>query len=272
MIGRNTMPTGTGLPVLVTADGRPELKTGAITLDWSLVAALGSPLTTPVEGLQLPVGAKWLRFGQVVCKVTTANAQTITVSGVPTGGSFNISVVRPDTGMSQVVTIPFNASVAAVQTLLDAVLGAGNSVVSGAGALPANVQTVTAAGSLLFTVIPTFTLTANNLTGGTTPTAAFATTAGANSGKFGPFDSGASDGRQTPSAGNCFILNQTVVSGGVVVPSFTTQNTDQIGGAIFGGRVWRNRIIANTSAASLAAGPLFSTLLGVLPRLQLVDN
>jgi hypothetical protein len=272
MIGRNVMPTGTGLAVQVSADGKPEYKTGGLTIDWTLFAALGAPLTTPVEGLQLQTGQKWFRFGQVLCKVTTANAQTITVTGVPTGGSFTMNVIRPDTGLNQVVTVPFNASVAAIQTLLDAVLGAGNSVVSGAGALPGNVITVTAAGVLLNTVIPTFTLGTNGLTGGTTPAVAFATSAGANSGKFGPFDPGASDGRQTLAAGNCFIANTTVVQAGIVFPGFTTVNTDQVGEAIFGGRVWRNRIIANTSAASLAAGPLFSALLPVLPRLQLVDN
>jgi hypothetical protein len=45
------------------------------------------------------------------------------------------------------------------------------------------------------------------LTGGTGPTPAV-TVAGTASGKYGPYDSAATDGRQTLTRGECFILDE----------------------------------------------------------------
>jgi hypothetical protein len=268
--GRQLVQQTTGIPIQVTADGNPDWKVAGITIDWSLIAAVGSDTVSP-EGFTVKSGQKWLRYGQVMAKVTTAMAQTITVTGIPTGGSFNIQGTRPDTNFTTVQTVPFNSSVAGTQALMDAIFGVGNTLVSGAGALPGNVQTVTFQGVLATVIVPLLAVTANNLTGGASPAAATAITAGANTGKYGPYDPGASDGRQTLLAGNCGILNESVVQTGVV-GLFTTQPTDNPG-IIQGGRVWKARIIqSGVAAASLAAGPTFNNLMLAIPRLTFADN
>jgi hypothetical protein len=264
--GRQLVQQTTGIPIQVTADGNPDWKVAGITIDWSLIAAVGSDTVSP-EGFTVKSGQKWLRYGQVMAKVTTAMAQTITATGA-TAGSFNVQGTRPDTGFTTVQTVLWNSTVAQTQALMDAIYGAGNSLVSGAGALNANVHTVTFQGVLATVIVPQMAVTANNLTGAVP---AIATTAGANTGKYGPYDPGASDGRQTLLAGNCGILNESVVQTGVV-GLFTTQPTDNPG-IIQGGRVWKARIIqSGVAAASLAAGPTFNNLMLAIPRLTFADN
>lgn len=268
-IGLNVIAPGTGTPVAVSSDGRPEYRSIGMTIDWSTVAAVsGSDLTTTPEGLLVKVGQKWLRFGQVMAQITTANAFTLTVSGTPTGGSILVTGYRPDTGFANTVTLTYNSSVAATQALMDSIYGTGNTVVSGAGALPGNVQTVTAAGLLANSILPLPVVGTNSLTGGTNPALAIANSAGSTAGMFGPYDTAASDGRQTLANGRCCILNQTILQNGPF-GTFTTLNTDQVGGGIVGGRVWASRLIATTGTHSLANGPTFTELLAALPRLML---
>jgi hypothetical protein len=275
MIGRQLVGgTGTGIPIALSFDGRPEWKPVGVTIDWTTVAAVsGSAVVTP-EGFTVPVGQKWLRYGQPLVRITTAEAQTITVTGTPTGGSFTINVYNPATGASGIVTIPYNAAVATTQGLFDAFFGAGNTVVSGAGALPGNVQTVTFGGTLTGILVPVFALGANNLTGGTAPTAAFAISAGSATGKFGPYSDAATDGRQTVDAtrrGEVFLLNESLVQAGLSGLGMSlTINTDQVG-VVAGGRVWKARLLANASAGSLAAGPTYANLYAAMPRLIPVD-
>jgi hypothetical protein len=271
-IGRYDLMGGasTGIPLPVTYDGLPEWHT-SITIGWDLVAAVaGADVVTPAEGMTVPIGSKYLRYGQVITQVTTAFAQTITVTGVPTGGTFALNVANPKTGETGIITLAFNSSVADTQTALRAFFGATGVTVTGAGALPANVQTATFGGLLADTIIPLFTLAENGLTGGTAPTATFAavTTANAHrSGVWGPYSNAASDGRQTLARGRVAILNTTILEAsrlGLGAP--WGQNTKQLG-AITGGKVWRPRVLANDSAGSLAAGPLWSDLLAAMPRL-----
>jgi hypothetical protein len=269
--GRQVIGSSTGNPIQLSSDGWPEWMTGGSTVDWSLVAAVaGSDVTSP-EGFTVKVGQKWLRFGQVMAKVSGLLAQTITETGVPTGGSFNVFGTRPDTGFSNTATVAFNSSVAATQAAMDSIFGAGNTVVSGAGALPANVQTVTFQGNLANIMVPTLTLGLNALTGGTTPNVAFATSANANTGKYGPYDPGASDGRQTLVPGSCGLLNESVVQNGIL-GVFSLQPTDNPG-LVTGGRVWLARVLQTGAAAhTLAGGPTFAELMAALPRLQPVND
>jgi hypothetical protein len=268
-LGR-TVIGNTGQQVRVSADGKRLLKTGGITIDWSLIAAVaGSDLVTPVEGITVKVGFKWFRFGQVMCKVTTAEVITLTLTGgPPTAGSFLMTVTRPDTGFSQVLTVPYNVTVAGLQALLDPVLGTGNSLVAGT-AFPTGPLTVTIQGVLVGTLVPAFTIGALSLTGGGTPAAAI--TAGANSGNFGPYDFAATDGRQTCSSGNCYIMDETVLQSGVL-GIFSALNTTNVGNAMYGGRVWYDRVIATTGTHSLANGPTWTELLAALPQIQQVRN
>lgn len=67
--GRNILLPSSGIPVMVSADGSPEWKTGGITIDWSTVTAVGAD-TPLADGLVIPNGQKGLQFGTVLCQIT----------------------------------------------------------------------------------------------------------------------------------------------------------------------------------------------------------
>lgn len=83
------------------------------------------------------------------------------------------------------------------------------------------------------------------------------------SGLYGPYDPGAADGRQTITKGEFFIVN------GTVKEADSKSNHPE---AIFGGLVFKDRLIATAGAASLAAGPTFANVEANLPRLVYVLN
>lgn len=63
-----SLKTSNGLRL--SCDGAPEWRSTGITIDWSLVAAVsGSPVTLK-DGLVIPIGEKYLRYGQVLARVT----------------------------------------------------------------------------------------------------------------------------------------------------------------------------------------------------------
>jgi hypothetical protein len=103
---------------------------------------------------------------------TRSEVQTLTVTGTPTGGNFNISYDGQTTG-----AIAYNASAANVDTALEALsnIGAGDVTCAG-GPLPGTAVTVTFATALASTNVALMTADSTNLTGGTTPTASIATT------------------------------------------------------------------------------------------------
>jgi hypothetical protein len=83
------------------------------------------------------------------------------------------------------------------------------------------------------------------------------------SGKYGPFDPAAADGRQTL-GDDVYVLNRTALA---------NEPVDEYPQAIYGGRVWLARIIqSGVGAASLAAGPTLAALKGALPRLKFVTG
>jgi hypothetical protein len=90
------------------------------------------------------------------------------------------------------------------------------------------------------------------------------------SGKFGPYDPAASDGRQTLARGDCFILNETVKMAGYI-PALNNKATDhpQVGD---GGLVWKARILAIVGTASLAAGPTFANFETAFPDVSYITN
>jgi hypothetical protein len=67
--GRTTIDN-VGRSIQVTADGKPEMKQGGITVDWALVTAISGSDVTWLDGLVVEVGAKALRYGQVMSLVT----------------------------------------------------------------------------------------------------------------------------------------------------------------------------------------------------------
>src|SRR5262249_8746458 len=100
------------------------------------------------------------------------DVQTLTVTGVPTGGSFSLTFAGQTTA-----AIPFGANAGQVQAALQglAAVGAGNVVCAG-GPLPGAGVTITFVGNLGFAPQPTLTIGVNNLTGGTNPAPAIAHT------------------------------------------------------------------------------------------------
>jgi hypothetical protein len=256
-----------GAGIEVSYDGRPEWKAGGLTIDWSTVAAIaGADYTIPLDLEVVPIGQKYLRYGQVLTKISNAPVQTVTLNGVPTGGTFTLTVFRPDTG-GFVTTAPlaYNASAAAVLAALVAVLGSEVAVSVTLAAGPPPVYTIT------FGLIVPLLVATDSTTGGTHSIAVAVTNAGGNHGMFGPYDSAAGDGRQTLTRGECFILNQTVLQG-AASPRMPTGPTDHPP-ALEGGMVWKSRILQSGVAAhSLAAGPTLAELLAAFPRLRLVEN
>jgi hypothetical protein len=156
-IGYRSLTASSGIPISVTYDGKPEWKAGSVVIDWSTVAAVsGSPVTTN-DQLTIPVGQKFLRYGQFMVQITAT-------------------------------------------------------------------------------------------------------------GLYGPYDPGASDGREAPVIGKCGVLNQTILETGVL--NITTRDT-AYRNLITGGKVWYDRLIQSVAAThTLALGPTFAELKAALPRLE----
>jgi hypothetical protein len=91
------------------------------------------------------------------------------------------------------------------------------------------------------------------------------------SGKFGPYDPAAGDGRQLMARGDAVILDMTVVlfPAGATFPA----ENDIIGMGIEGGAVWIDRVLQSGVAAhTLALGPTLAEVLALFPLIQVVRN
>ncbi|MEV6432579.1 head decoration protein [Nocardia sp. NPDC051463] len=144
---------------------------------------------------------------------TAANAsevQTVTITGSPGGGTFTLTYAGQTTG-----TIAYNAAASVVQTALIALsnIGASDVSVSGSAGGP---YTVTFSGALASQNVAQMTASGAGLTGGSSPGVTVATATGGvvghyvngyipsgcvigkvtATGRFGPYDDGASDGRE----------------------------------------------------------------------------
>lgn len=269
--GRQVLET-VGGSIQVSADGKPEMKMGGVTVDWSTISALSAD-TTYEDGVTVLSGEKVLRYGQVLTLIGVAEVQTVEFTGGPTAGQAVLTL--PAQGLDlysstvanifYTVGLDYNASAAVVQAALEniAFIGVGNVTVTRAGAGSAGspyIYTVTfnrALGN-----VPQLTAT-NTFTGGTTPTVTIATsTSGTDAGgKYGPYDSAASDGRATIARGTTFIVNETVRE---------VDLNSSHPPVLMGGKVFSGRLIATNGTHSLAAGPTFTELETALPRLHRV--
>lgn len=263
--GRNLLPFRSGYGAQVLA-GIPDILPIGAAIDWNLVAAAGANVTLPDTELILS-GWRYLRYGQVMTRVTGAAANILTISGTPTGGTFAITATNSATGASTAQAtagIPFNATALQVKAALEALndFGAGNVIVTGGPTSTGGVYNLTPAGILGAT---TFTVSVASLTGGT-PAGAFSAGAGGNSRYFGPYDSAATDGRQTVARDDCFILNRTHVMGGSL--QLPLQDDIHTSECVIGGNVWGAKVIATNGTHSLANGPTWTELLAALPKLQ----
>lgn len=66
--GRQTIGNASGYPVRVSADGSPEYKPGGVTIDWATVDAATDD-TTLGDGIEVPSGAQYLEYGQILVKI-----------------------------------------------------------------------------------------------------------------------------------------------------------------------------------------------------------
>lgn len=258
MFGRVVSSTDIIYPTRVSFDGVPRLKAGGISIDLTTVAAASGSDTTLPDGSIIRAGHQFLRYGQVMCEITAPATDVVTISGSPTGGTFLLNVNNSG-GSFNTSALAYNATGATVQTAILALanVGAGNATVSGSGGGP---YTITYASGLGATQT---TANATLLTGGT-PAITVATNApGGNIGFYGPYDPSATDGRQTLTRGQCFVLDETVVltSGSILPPANNIR-----GGVIDGGIIWQGRVIqAGSGSASLTAGPTLANFLAAFP-------
>lgn len=257
--GRQAL-AATGSPVMALAAlDRVDWKPGGITIDWSTVTAV-SVDTTLADGAVIPAGQKGIEFGTILCDMGISEVQTVTVNGTPTGGTYTL-VGNGNTS----VAIAYNAAAAVVQAAIRALGGAYAAVnVTGAAGGPYTLTYERGLGD-----VAQLTLGTNSLTGGTSPTVAFATsTAGTGSGLFGPYDSGASDGRQTLARGHCFILNESILQTGAAGLAGVASDHP----AVFaGGLAWKARLkIGGVNPTYLGGGnqPTVSAFETAFPAIQ----
>jgi hypothetical protein len=252
-----------------------RFKPGGITLDWGTVATnnTGSNIVWD-DGVIVEPGSQGLRFGQCLCRISAAEVQTVTFVGTPSSGNFVVWGQNPFTGVGQNYSLPYNPTTAQFQTAMDTIFGAGNTVVGGTtGTGP---FTITTAGALAFSSMPllAFDVTNDGGTGGYNGQGAGAglnagvtvgatISAGANSGMYGPYDTAATDGRQTLARGSFYWLNESVIVGD------TLSNHP---GVIEGGLVWKDRLIATTGTHSLILGPTFAEFEPLMPGINYVVN
>lgn len=273
--GRTIITTSRINPTRVCADNNPAYKPGGVTLDITTIpAASGSDITLP-DGSVIAAGAQYLRYGQVLTKMGTSEAQTITISGTPTGGTFTLTLPAVGLDLAQTTAaIAYNATAATVAAALNALqrIASAGGVSASGGALPGSAVTVTFPASM--GDAPQLTST-NSLTGGSSPAIAHATTTAglASNGKFGPYDPSATDGRQTLTRGDAFILNETWVYNPAGSSFAGLGGTDTIGGVFNAGLCWFDRLLQSGAAsASLALGPTKANLETLFPNIYYVKN
>lgn len=268
--GRGLLGT-TGAPVVALASNPDDadFKTGGVTIDWSTVTAVGADTTLPGGDVVLN-GRKYLRFGQIIARANTAEAQTVTYTGGPTGGGAIIGLPAlgdlPGGNTASIsataTAAQFEAAVLAVYNY-ESVASVGRTGSGTAG--DPYIYTVTF--GRRFGDVTAIATVSNTFTGGTTPSVTIGTTtAGTGTGYYGPYDPSATDGRQTLTRGECFILNETVLE--VPPLGWGMPNTTVLGGAFDGGNVWKDRIIMTAGTHSLTDGPTISEFETAFPRIE----
>lgn len=275
MFGQTTLSNNSLLPTRVSADGRPDYKPGGITIDWSTVAAASGDQTLP-DGTVVKDGQKYLRYGQVVCRVGVAEVQTYELTGGPTSGTATLTFPATAAYAAESFTIAYNATGAAVQASLQALnrFGPDGVTVARTGAGTAGdpyVYTATYNKSSGDVSTPAGTHT---FLGGTTPTITIATgtAAGSTAGYFGPYDPNATDGRATLARGECYILDETVLQYGAGT-ALLSAATDHYGSCVEGGLLWRPRVLHSAAQThTLARGPTLAEVEAAFPNVRWVAS
>lgn len=241
--GTRTLSTG-GQGAMASADGLPEYKVGGVTVDWGTVPANSADVTLP-DGIILESGMKYLPFGCILALITQTETQTVDLA-LATAGTFTLTIP----GFGTTATIAFGSSAAAAQTAIAAVI---------AGA------TVLKATTILTVTFPASAGDVGQMTaniGSLTGTVAIATTySGLAQTKYGPYDTAATDGRQTLSRGKCVALNVTA--------RYDDLHSENPPGALIGGRVHRQKIKKVSGGAFVQVWD--SNVEAAFPRLVPVD-
>jgi predicted RecA/RadA family phage recombinase len=273
--GRAVAPAVTGYPLEVSADGDPEWKVGGVTLDWSTIAAVSADVTLP-DGIVVKNGQKYLRFGQVLTLIGVAEVQTAATQATPVTGTviFTLPAVGDAPAQSGATLSWTSTTLPTAQAVADN-LNALSRIGPNGVTVTLSAQTYTITFARRLGDVPQLTSVAtgsgNTFTHATT-TAGQPTYVSGNyqAAKYGPYDPSATDGRQTLSRGECYILNQTVVETGLLSPIFPPVADHPA--VLEGGLVWRERLLATAMAAgTLALGPTFTNLLTAFPRLRFVN-
>ncbi len=253
--GTRTIGTS-GKDIRISADGEPEWKAGGMTIDWTTVTALAADLTLP-DGTVVLSGDKYLRYGQVLTQINVAaEAQSLDLSAGadPTAGTFIITVpAYLDRPGGNTASLAYNATAAVVQAALEAVVGIGNVIVTGPASFVYTITFLGALGNMPALSVADIT----TLTSATSVVVTTTTQGNALGGYYGPYASGASDGRQTLTRGRCFLLDRTIVK--------SQMRSDQVSG-IEGGMVFLQRIV------DVSGNPSEANLLTAFPRLRLVRD
>jgi hypothetical protein len=113
-------------------------------------------------------------------KITDVEVQTVTISGTPTGGSYLLQWVDPNSDNRSTVPLAYNASGSAVQSALRAIPGLEAVTVATTGTSPNYTHTITFTGAK---GDPSQLTSVSDLTGGT-PNIAHATTTAASAGAY----------------------------------------------------------------------------------------
>lgn len=274
-IGQATLTNNSVLPTRVSADGNPQLKPGGITIDWTTVTAASGDQTLP-DGTVIKDTLKYLRYGQIMCRIGVAEVQTYTLTGIPTGGSATLTFPLTPAFSAESFVIGAADSAATVQATLQALnrVGANGVTVTRAGDGSSTPFVYTATYNKSAGDVSAPTLTTNALTGGTTPTATIATgtPAGSTAGKYGPFDPSASDGRATLARGESYIMDSTVLQY-AAGSSMISSSNDHYGEAVEGGLLWRDRVLQSAGQThTLARGPTLAEVETAFPTVRWVAS
>lgn len=200
--GRQVIAGGTGRPVMLSVDGKPEWKAVGITFDWTTVTAAASD-TTLADGTPILAGEKYLEVGTPVTTIKTAEIQTVDLSGGddPNGGTWTPTVPGYGATAAQAWNVAAGDLAAALTALVGAPVTVSKTGFVYTITFPpgiGNVAAITTTNTLT-TAASTITITVGTSTQGI-----------AAGGKYGPVDTSATDGRQTMANGDTFLLNQTV--------------------------------------------------------------
>jgi subtilisin-like proprotein convertase family protein len=153
-----------------------ELVASADGVNWSTSARSQSGQDTAVQLSSGHFGnqrytAPALAISQGTAGVTATDVQTLSITHGPTNtpisGAVQVTFTNPTTQAQSTVSIPFNATAAQVQALINPIFGVGNVLVGG-GDLPGSALTFTGAGAFARRLIPVATIGASTLDSGNT--------------------------------------------------------------------------------------------------------